>query len=303
MEKVLISGGTGLVGRYLGRKLLDNGFEVAVLSRQASIKAEPGIHVYYWDIDKGEIDQEALDSCDYIIHLAGVNIGERRWTEKRKQQIIESRVRSAELLLHSVQKQDHDLKAFISASAIGYYGSVTSDRVFDENDVNAEDFLGQTCKQWEQSADRFKDLGIRVVKIRTGIVLFEKGGAVSRLFNLARLGLGSAIGNGKQYLPWIHYEDLCNIYLMAIRNSKMQGAFNAVAPEHISNKEFIRKISEVLRRPFWLPGIPSGVIGILFGERAAILLNGSRVSPERIKSTGYTFRFSTVKSALHDLIK
>ena len=303
MAKVLITGGTGLIGQHLSRKLLRNGYDVVVLSRHRSKNNDADIPVYYWDIDKNEIDREALNSCDYIIHLAGVNIGEKRWTDQRKIQISKSRIKSAEFILQNINKKDHNLKAFISASAIGYYGSITSDKVFDEADSFAEDFLGNTCNQWEQSADRFSDFGTRVVKVRTGIVLSKKGGVLSRFSIPAKTGLGSAIGDGKQYLPWIHIEDLCNIYMCAIQNSNMKGAYNAVAPEHITNNEFVRKISERLKRPFWLPNIPSRVIKLMFGEMSVMLLNGSRVSSERIIAAGYKFNFSTIDGALQNLYK
>jgi len=303
MEKVLITGGTGLVGQHLCRKLLENNYDVAVLSRHRSKNKDAEIPVYYWDIDKNEIDQEALNSCDYIIHLAGANIGEKRWTDQRKQQISKSRIKPAELILQNINKQDHKLKAFISASAIGYYGSTTTDKVFDESDPYAEDFLGHTCNLWEQSADRFGDYGIRVVKIRTGIVLSKEGGVLSRFSIPVKAGLGSAIGNGEQYFPWIHMEDLCNIYLSAIQNTNMKGSYNAVSPEHITNKEFVRKIAERYKRPFWFPNIPSIIIRLIFGEMSVMLLNGSRISSERIEAAGYKFGFPTIDSALQDLCK
>jgi len=303
MAQVLITGGTGLIGQHLSRKLLKNGHDVVVLSRHRSKNNDAEIPVYHWDIDKNEIDREVLNSCDYIIHLAGVNIGEKRWTDQRKLQISKSRIRSAEFILQNIDNKDHNLKAFISASAIGYYGSITSDKVFDETDPCAEDFLGNTCNLWEQSADRFGDLGIRVVKIRTGIVLSKKGGVLSRFSIPAKIGLGSAIGDGKQYLPWLHIEDLCNIYMSAIQNTNMKGVYNAVAPEHITNNEFVRKISERMKMPFWLPNIPSILIRLIFGEMSVMLLNGSRVSSERIIAAGYKFYFPTIDGALQDLYK
>ena len=302
MESVLITGGAGLIGQHLTKVLLEKGYDVAVLSRQRSKNNNAEIPTYYWDIDKNEIDKEALSSCDYIIHLAGANIGEKRWTDKRKQQISDSRTRSAELILQNINKQDHQLKAFISSSAVGYYGALTSEKIFDETDAPAEDFLGEVCKKWEQSADRFSGIGARVVKIRTGIVLSEKGGALSRLSLPARFGLGSAIGDGKQYLPWIHIEDLCNIYLSAIEHTEMKGSYNAVAPEHVTNYDFAKKVAKTLKKPFWLPKIPPLMIKLLFGEMSAMLLNGSRVSPEKMESTGFRFSFARIDAALNNLI-
>lgn len=303
MTRVLITGGTGFVGQHLCKKLLEEGCEVAILSRRTGKISDSKISYYHWDVDKNKIDKDALSGCDYIIHLAGLNIGEKRWTKQRKEQILESRIKSAELILNNIDRQDNHLKAFISASAIGYYGSTTSDKIFNENDSFAEDFLGGTCNQWEQSADKFIDLGSRIVKIRTGIVLSDNGGALPRLSNPVRFRLGSAIGSGKQYLPWIHIEDLCNIYVRAIQNKNMKGSYNAVAPEHITNSEFIRKIAKRFHRSVWLPNIPSSMIKLIFGKMSVMLLRGSRVSSEKIESEGYKFSFPSVEAALQDLYK
>ena len=303
MARVVITGGTGLVGKYLCKKLHKEGYEVAILSSRRRVKKDNKISSYYWDISNNVIDTEALNSCNYIIHLAGANIGAKKWTKQRKEQISESRVKSAELLFKNLNPQNHSLKAFISASAIGYYGARTSERVFKETDMASEDFLGNICNQWEQSADRFADLGARVVKIRTGIVLTEKGGALSKFSKPAKMGMGSALGSGKQYLPWIHIDDLCNIYLSAIENSNMEGAYNAVAPEHISNKEFSRKVARKFKRPFWLPNIPSIIIKIIFGEMSVMLLNGSMVSSEKLEKVGYKFSFPSIDTALQELYK
>ena len=302
MTKVLITGGTGLIGQHLSRLLIKKGYEIALLSRSRNKSKETEIPTYYWDVDKNKIDQEAINSCDHIIHLAGVNIGEKRWTNRRKQQILDSRIQSANLIFNNLKNQDTRLKTFISASAIGYYGSITSDKIFVETDSPADDFLGNICNQWEQSADRFSSLGIRVVKVRTGIVLSEKGGVLSRFNIPARLGLGSAIGTGRQFLPWIHIDDLCNLYLSAIENPDMNGPYNAVAPEHITNKEFARKISGILKKPFWFPNIPTFLIRIVFGEMSVMLLNGSRVAPKKIEATGYKFQFPSIDNTLKSLL-
>jgi len=303
MVKVLITGGAGLVGQQLSRALLNNGYEVAILSSRKSISNNAEIPSYYWNIDQNEIDRDVLNSCECIIHLAGANIGAKRWTDQRKRQILGSRIKSAELIFDNLDQQNHQLKTFISASAIGYYGSVTSDRIFDETDSSAKDFLGKTCAQWEQAADRFEDIGVRVVKVRTGIVLSEQGGLLPRFSVPVKLGLAAAFGSGKQFMPWIHIKDLCNIYLCAIENSKITGAYNAVAPDHITNKDFNRKMARRLRRPFWLPNIPSSIIKLLFGELSVMLLNGSRVSPAKIISADYEFCFASFDEAIEDLIK
>ena len=299
MKKILLTGGTGLIGTHLTRKLQEKGYQVALLSRSA--KSDLSFPVYPWNPDKGEMDDKALDYADYIIHLAGVNIGDKRWTPHRKQQILESRVKSGELLLNALAKRKSKPKAFISASAIGYYGAVSSDAIFDETAPAHSDFLGQTCESWEGVADRFKENGVRSVKIRTGIVLSKQGGALSKLSLPIRYGVGAPIGSGKQYMPWIHIEDLCGIFIHAIEHPQLAGAYNAVAPEHITNRELTKRIARGLRKPLWLPNIPSSFLRLLFGEMSAMLLQGSRVSSDKIRATGFSFQYPKIDPALQEL--
>jgi uncharacterized protein (TIGR01777 family) len=299
MAKVLITGGTGLVGRYLCNALQARGYEVSILSRTGKNGNE--IPAYTWNWNRNEIEEEAINTADYIVHLAGVNIGEKRWTAKRKQQILDSRVRTAELIFNKTEGQNKRLKAFISASAIGYYGARTTEEIYNETDPPSDDFLGQTCSRWEQVADRFSDIGIRSVKIRTGIVLSKHGGVLQK-FNLpSRLGIGIIIGKGKQYFPWIHIQDLCNIYIAAIENIQMVGAYNAVAPEHLTYSQFIRKLTRHLSKPFWFPKIPSMVLQIIIGKKAEMILYGSRISSDRMRAAGYEFSFPDLDSALKQL--
>ena len=301
MTKILIAGGAGLVGKYLCKRLVENGYEVGILSRTK--RSVNSITTYRWNIEKNEIEEEAILWADCIINLAGENIGDNRWTATRKQQIVDSRVKSSELLFNKIKEQNKHLKAYISASAIGYYGAVTSTKIFTETDLPASDFLGSTCKQWEEVADKFTDLEIRTVKIRTGIVLTKDGGALSKMVTPVKLFMGSAIGTGRQYLPWIHINDLCGIYLKAIEDIKMQGAYNAVAPEHITNNIFIKTIALLLKKPLWLPNIPAFIMKMIFGEMSELLLTGSCVSSAKIKKAGYNFEFTKLNSALVDLIK
>ena len=301
MAKVLITGGTGLIGKALANRLQERGFEVAVLSRTKNISEE--VSFYTWDISKGIIDPEAISTADYIIHLTGVNIGEKRWSRKRKQEILESRINSGQLIYQEVRKQNKKLKAFISASATGYYGSVTVPDIFSEPDSPGEDFLGQTCSAWEQVADRFHDAGIRTVKIRTGVVLTRQGGALSKMLVPVKIGFGAALGNGKQYLPWIHMDDLCDIYIRTIEETGMSGAYNAVAPEHITNKEFTQSLAHVLNRNLWVPNIPAFVLKLIFGRMSEIVLHGSRVSSDKIRAAGYKFQYPGIQGALLNLLQ
>jgi uncharacterized protein (TIGR01777 family) len=299
MNKVLITGGTGLVGRKLSVLLKQRGYEVAIMSRTP--KKAGDIPVYIWDPDKDSIDREAIHTTHCIIHLAGTNIGEKRWTTARKREIMDSRISSGRLILRNIDQGTIQLSTFITASATGYYGAVTSDRIFSENDPPSGDFLGQTCRDWEQVADEFTAMGIRTVKIRTGMVLSGQGGALSRLELPVKLGIGSAIGNGKQYMPWIHIDDLCRIYVTAMEDARMHGAYNAVAPEHVTNKEFISKLAWVLKKPLWFPDIPAALVRLLFGELSDVLLHGSRISSGKITSAGYKFLHPELDGALKQI--
>jgi uncharacterized protein (TIGR01777 family) len=300
METILISGGTGLIGKHLCKKLKDKGYSVAILSRASRPNID--IPTYACNFDKSEIDNKAIEAADYIIHLAGANIGEKRWTNKRKQLIIDSRVKSGQLIFHNIKERKNKLKAFISASAIGYYGTQTTDIIFSENEPPANDFLGEVCRQWEKSADSFETLGIRTVKIRTGVVLTKERGALAKMITPVKFGIGSAIGNGRQYLPWIHIDDLCGIYIKAIEDTQMKGAYNAVAPDHKTNRDFTLTLARVLKRPFWFPNIPATAMKLIFGKMSEMLLQGSRVSSDKIRAAGYKFIFPDLEGALKNLI-
>ena len=301
MDTVLITGGTGLIGRNLSEKLKTRGYPVIVLSRNTKHNTE--VNQYYWDPDNQEIDNASVEKASYIVHLAGAGVGDKRWTERRKKEIIDSRVKTAELIHKAVMESGTKLKAFISISGIGYYGTITSEKIFAEGDPPADDFLGETCRLWEEAADRFSGSGTRVVKIRTGIVLSGEGGVITRLITPVRFGIGSPVGNGKQYVPWIHISDLCEIFIKAIEDSNITGAFNAAAPEHITNRDLMRSLAGVCRKPFWLPSVPSILMKIIFGEMSGILLEGSRVSCNKITSSGFNFRFPDLQNALADLLQ
>ncbi|NCP20856.1 MAG: TIGR01777 family protein [Flavobacteriales bacterium CG_4_9_14_0_2_um_filter_35_242] len=299
MKKILITGGTGLVGTALCFKLQALGFEVAILSRTKNEKST--LPTYYWDVAKNKIDISIINSVDCIIHLAGVNISEKRWSKNQKEQILDSRIKSAELIFNNIDIKNNQLKAFITASAVGFYGAITSNQIFDETAPAADDFLGQTCFKWEQVADKFAAIGIRTVKIRTGIVLTKKGGALAKIAKPIKLGFGAAIGNGSQYLPWIHIDDLTNIYYKAIETETMIGAYNAVAPEQLTNQEFSKKVALSLKKSIWLPNIPAIIFKLIFGEMAVILLNGSRISSVKIEALGFQFKYPKLDLALKDL--
>lgn len=300
METVLISGGTGLIGRKLANTLLSKGYQVRFLTR--SVKQFDQISSFQWNPLKGEIDENALNNVDYIIHLAGENIGAKRWTKKRKKSILDSRVKSAELLYNQVKTNNIQLKAFITASAIGYYGAITSDKIYSEEDLPYNDFMGNICKSWEEAADHFDKIGIRTVKLRSGVVLAKDDGILARMSTPIKLGIGSSLGSGKQYIPWIHVDDLIEIYIQAIEDSKMNGAYNAVAPEHQTNESFTKILALALGKKLWMPNVPSFVLKLIFGEMSDMILKGSRVSSDKIINASFAFEHPKLKEALHDIL-
>lgn len=288
MEKVFISGGTGLVGTRLSEVLRARGYEVVSWSRSQSATLN-----------------EVMDA-DYIIHLAGANIGEKRWTAVRKKAILSSRVKTAKLLYDTLKNADPSvkrLKAFISASAIGYYGAITQPTPFHETHPPANDFLGKTCQQWEAAADSFQELGARVVKLRTGLVLAHPGGALDKMLIPVKMGLSSPLGSGRQFTPWVHVEDLCAMYLFALENETLNGAFNAAAPSVDTNADLMRALAKALHKPYWAPAVPAFALRLVLGEQAALVLAGSPVSSEKILQAGFQFLYPSLEKALKNLFE
>jgi hypothetical protein len=299
-QKVLITGGSGLVGRYLTSTLLAEGYQVAHLSRGQDQFGK--VRVHRWDPEKGIVSPSVLEGVDIIIHLAGANIGAERWTKKRRLEIVSSRVDAVKLLHKVITENNLSLNTFISASAIGYYGSVTSDIIFNEKDPPAKDFTGSTCRQWEEGADLFQNSGIRTVKIRTAVVLEKSDSALSKLMLPAKFGFLAQTGNGKQYMPWIHISDLCGIYLKAIEDLTLSGAYNAVAPQQVTHKEFVKSLAQVMGKPVFPVPVPAFILRAALGEMSDIVLKGSRVSSEKISKSGYVFLYPELVGALREVL-
>lgn len=291
MSKVLITGGTGLVGSRLTELLLEKNHEVVILSRNPKEQNE-----FKWDIKNDFIDDKAFENIDYIIHLAGAGIADERWSDKRKKVIIDSRVETANLLFKKVKELNLNLKGFVSASGSGYYGAVTSDKIFKETDKPGNDFLGEVCQKWEDAAHQFKALKVPVTILRTGIVLSKTGGALEKM----KTPIISPLGSGNQYLPWIHIDDLAEMYIYTIENN-IEGVFNAVAPEHHTSKTFSKALAKHINRPFIGVNVPSFALKLMFGDMSQILLKGSRLSSKKIEKNGYPFRFKTLNKALSNL--
>jgi uncharacterized protein len=296
-KNVLITGGTGFIGRYLTEILLKKGYTVSILSRNV-IQDTDKVSYYIWDVTAQKIEEQAILNADFIIHLAGENIAEKRWTAKRKQAILNSRIQSTHLIYETLKKNNKKIEAFVSASGIGYYGAINGGGICTESTLPANDFVGKVCEDWENSADLMVSLGIRTVKIRTGLVLGKNEGILKELAPIFRRGLGSALGSGKQYMPWIHVYDLCMMYIEAIENEKMIGPYNATINDSTTNLIFSRSLAKTFGYLIWLPKVPSFLIRFALGERACILLTGRRVSSDKVKKLGFRFQFKNLQQAL-----
>ncbi|MEZ7499919.1 TIGR01777 family oxidoreductase [Flavobacterium sp. Arc3] len=296
-KNVLLTGGTGFVGTELTKLLINSGYTVSILSRSKR-ENTASIFYYTWDIQKQTIEKEAILNADYIIHLAGANIAEKPWTSKRKEEIVNSRQQSAQLIYSVLKKNDKKLDAFVSASAIGIYGAVNGDEICTENTAAGDDFLGLTCQKWEEAADQFEKLGIRTVKIRTGLVLGENDGILNKLAPIFKWRLGSALGSGKQYMPWIHVEDLCAVYLEAIKNQDMKGPYNVAINDNTTNTIFSKTLAKVYGYKIWLPNVPGFLIKMVLGEMSKLLLTGRRVSSDKVQELGFNFKHTNLDETL-----
>lgn len=296
-KKVLITGGTGLIGKRLTEMLLKKGYEVAFLSRKkASI---PSVQVFEWDIAKGYIEEGALDNVHFLVHLAGTNVGEGRWTEERKKSILDSRTESIRLIARKLAAQPVKPVAFASASGVSYYGQDTGDQRNSESTPAGHDFLSHVSIEWEKAADAIAALSIRTVKLRTGIVISKHGGAIPKIAMPARFGVGAPLGSGKQWISWIHLDDMCQMYIDALENENWEGVYNAVAAPPVTNEGLTDAICKVLNRPQWFPNVPAFALKMVFGEMSAVVLGGNYILNDRIrKETDFRYQYNNLESAL-----
>ncbi len=308
MPTVLITGGTGLIGKTLTRHLTARGYKVIIVSRNARHKSDdPMVTFASWNIEEHNIDANAIAKADYIINLAGAGVMEKKWTKKYKKEIVESRTKSSELLIRALQENNNVVKAVISASAVGWYGNDlkkgddTKD-LFVESDAADKNFLGETCRLWEESIEPVTQMNIRLVKLRTGIVLSNEGGALAEFKKPLRFGIAGILGSGKQVISWIHIDDLCRMYIYAIENEKLSGSYNAVAPLPVNNKTLILILSKMIRGEFYIPVyVPKFLLKIFLGERSIEILKSTTVSSEKIKNAGFIFLCPTIDTALKEL--
>jgi len=300
MKKVLITGGTGLVGKRLSALLTERGVQIHILTR--SKKADAGnIRYFQWSLDEGFIEEGALD-VDGVIHLAGAGVADQRWTAARKREIRDSRMVSTRLLQQEIRRKEIPLKFFVSASAVGYYGNRKEEQL-SENAAPGQGFLADICKEWENEVfDIGKGNDVAVSALRIGIVLSVHGGALPKLAAPVKMGIGAYLGNGGQYYPWIHIDDLCSMFLFAAEK-QLNGVFNATAPNPVTNKNLARTIAHVLNRPFIPAPAPSFVLKIAMGEMSTMLLNGQRTKADKIIGQGFEFRHTEVDAALRDIFR
>lgn len=298
-KRVLITGASGMIGAELTSRLLQMGYEVVHLGRE---KRQGKVKSFVWNVDEDFMEEGALDGVHAIIHLAGAGIADKPWTAKRKQEIFESRTKSTSLLFNQLKNSKHQVGSFIAASAIGYYGAGGSDEVFSEESNPGSGYMAEVVKAWESEVDKIQELTIRTVKIRVGIVLSGRGGALKEIAKPIRWGVGAPLGTGDQFMSWIHIDDLCRMFIYVLEQSHLTGAYNGVGPVWATNKELTMAAAKVLKRPLWLPPIPGLVLKIMLGEMADLVLLGSKVSSEKIQKAGFVFKFPDLKTALEDLL-
>jgi uncharacterized protein (TIGR01777 family) len=298
--KILITGATGLIGNELVNLLLAQKHTVNFLTTSKSkMVSKPNYKGFYWNPESGIIDADCIYNVEVIIHLAGANIA-KRWTEAYKQEIVESRTLSSELLFNLISKTPNQVKQFISASGTAIYPeSIT--KVFDESTLETEDsFLSNVVKKWEESADGFQVFGIKVCKLRTGIVLSNQGGALPEMVKPIKMGFGAAMGSGKQMQSWIHVHDLVSMYSFVIEN-QLEGVYNAISPYPVSNTELTKVIAATIKKPLFLPNIPQFVMKFILGEMSYLLFSSKNLNSNKIQKLGFQFQFPKIEKAISDL--
>ncbi|TFV95943.1 TIGR01777 family protein [Algoriphagus kandeliae] len=293
MKNILITGGSGLIGRRITQLLEKKGMEVAWLSRSSQ-----GRKSFQWDISKQELDPEAMEWADAVIHLAGAGVAEKRWTPERKREILDSRVKSTQLLYSAIERAENKPTTFISASAVGYYGFNTGAALVDENSPAGHDFLAEVVVAWEQEVKKIENLNLRTVLLRIGIVLDAEGGALGEML---KPPVAAPLGNGDQWMSWIHIEDLARMFVFALEKTTLQGVYNAVGPHPATNQLLTLEAARAKGKPYLGIGVPGFLLKLVLGEMAAMVLGGNRVSSQKIQKAGFDFEFEDLREALKDL--
>lgn len=310
MPTVVLPGGSGLLGRAISKSLASKGYEVIILSRSLTrsgiFSPTKNIRFALWDTQKKTIDAGVIETADIVINLAGATVDEKRWTNKRKKELVESRVKSCETIVKALSEKSNNVKTVINVCGIGWYGEdqykTRQTKGFVETDPPADNFLALTCQKWEASIAPIKDLGKRLVILRTGAVLSKDGGAFKEFLKPVRFGIAAILGNGKQIFSWMHVDDLCNLMLWMIENESLEGIYNAVSPSPVSNRNLMIELARQVKGNFYIPFyVPSFLLKLLFGELSTEVLKSTTVSSEKILSAGFNFQYPEIKSALKDL--
>jgi uncharacterized protein (TIGR01777 family) len=297
-KHILITGATGMIGKKLINALQQSGHIVSILSRKQ--KNLPGVKVFLWDIYNQQIDPACMNGTDTIIHLAGENIGAHKWTKKRKQQIIDSRVLSTQLIYKTIKETRADIRSFISASAVGYYGDC-GDEILTEESPAGFGFLSHCCKEWEGAVDKGKQLGLRIVKIRTGVALAKGEGALASMAKPIRWFAGAALGSGQQWVPWIHIDDLVSIYIRAVEDPLFSDMYNACAPFPVTNAALTRAIAKELHRPVWPFNVSEKILKLILGEMSEIIFISTNTSAQKLLNQDFKFKYTRLEHALTDI--
>lgn len=302
MERViLITGATGMIGKAVTYALLAKGYTIHHLTRQNTTNFNPHVKTFKWDVNTGYIDEKCINNVTAIIHLAGENIGARPWTRERRKALVESRTKSINLIYELLQKTPgHTVKTVVSASAVGFYGD-RGDTLLTESSPAGSNILADITVQWEKAVDAGTLQNLRVVKLRSGIVLDKDEGAFRELSRPARAGLPSPLGSGKQWLPWIHINDAVNMYIFALENENMHGAYNMASPQVVTNQQFMHTLASVLHRTWFLPAVPAFTLRILLGKMSEMLLMSTKVSADKILEAGFRFQYNDLREALKDI--
>jgi uncharacterized protein (TIGR01777 family) len=297
-DTILIGGGSGLIGSRLTQLLSQKGHRVLHLGRKAK---DGPVKTFEWDIHKQTIDERAFEGVSAVVNLAGANIDGQRWTEAYKRELAISRTGSTKLIVDFLNNKPHNIKHFISGSAIGVYGFGSESQWFREADPPGNDFLAQLVASWEHEASKLKNEDVKLAFVRTGIVFANKGGALDAMKRPIKLYAGAPLGSGKQLVSWIHIDDLSRIFIHILENG-LAGAFNATAPDPASNERITKAIAKKLAKPLWLPNIPEFVLKIILGDMTGSVVNGSMISSEKIQSTGFAFQYPTLDKALGEVL-
>ena len=298
---VLITGATGLIGQEIVKKCHTEGINVHYLTTSKSkLSTDTNYKGFYWNPNKYEIDHKCFEGVTAIINMVGASIS-KRWTNSYKKEILDSRTKTAQLLQDTIKTHNYKIDHVVSASAIGIYPTSLVNYYEETNTEISDSFLGKVVHQWEAAVDGFKDLGCKVAKIRIGLVLAKDGGALPEIVKPIKFGAGAAFGSGKQWQSWIHVKDLAALFVYAVQH-RLEGIYNGVAPNAVSNKELTKAAAKVLHRPLLLPNIPKFAMKLVLGEMHILLFESQRVCSKKVESEGFDFKYVNLKPALEDLL-